>query len=569
MFRGNKKVYLSIMLICVLLLSACGSKTSNKADDKKDSSLESADKEVTETNIKDEIIYGIWSSPSGVFNPMVADTLYDNTVNSVLYNGLLEFDKDLNLVPALAKGYEVSEDNLKITFELKDNIKWHDGEIVKAEDVKFTFENLANPDYEGNNASFVENIVGADKYVAKESQEIEGIKVVDNKVELNFIKPYAPALTQLGTLAIIPKHIWGEIPVEEWIKSSKELEQGIGTGPYKIEEYKDGEFVKLAKNPDYFQGEVKTPYLIFKVANEDTAQAELINGTIDIAGISSNKQKDIDYLEENGIKTISYPNSNIQYMGINLRNEVLQDKNIRQAMAYGLDRELIVNELIDGNGKVIHAPMVPSLWSYPEDGVLNPYKRDVEKARELIKKAGYEYKDENSIAEKNGKKLSLTLTYPSGDKAREMVAPIIQNQLKEIGIDIELEIMDFQSLMEKVVGNHEFDLYLMANTLGAEPDPKPTWYSTQASDEKGVYGWNISGFRNEKVDKLLDEGLETLNQEERKEIYTEFAKIMNDELPWIPLYVPNLVQAYNSNLKNYEPGIFRNFYNIHNWIIEK
>ena len=255
-------------------------------------------------------------------------------------------------------------------------------------------------------------------------------------------------------------------------------------------------------------------------------------------------------------------------MGTNLRNELLQDKNIRQAMAYGLDRKLMVDELIDGNGVVINAPMVPSLWSYPEDGVLNEYTRDVAKAKELLKKSGYEDSNKDGFVDKNGENLKLTLTYPSGDKAREMAAPIIQSQLKEVGIEIELEMMEFSSLMEKVVGNHEFDLYLMANTLSEEPDPKPTWYSTAASDEKGVFGWNISGFKNKDVDKLLDQGLATLDQGERKEIYTEFAKIMNDELPWIPLYVPNVIQAYNKDLKNYEPGTFRTFQNVQDWYIE-
>ncbi len=559
----NRKIValMSMVLALTMVLTACG---------KDPKSVETKGSEEKADGIKEEIVYAIWSAPSGVFNPMVADTLYDNTVNSVLYNGLLEFDEDLNLSPALAKDYEISDDNLKITFSLKDDLKWHDGEKVTASDVKFTYESLANPGYEGSNASFVESIVGARDYMDGKAEKIEGIKVLDEtNLELNFEKPYAPSLIELGGTAIIPEHIWKDIAIGEWINATENLQNPVGTGPYKMEEFRDGEFVKLSANEDYFKGAPKTPYFIFKVANEDTAQAELINGSIDIAGVSSSKQKDIDYLEENKIKTVSYPNSNIQYMGTNLRSDVLKDKNIRQAMAYGLDRQLMVKELIDGNGVVIDAPMVPSLWSYPEEGVLNPYIRDVDKARELLKESGYEDSDGDGFVDKDGENLKLTLTYPSGDKARELAAPIIQSQLKEVGIDIELEIMEFSSLMEKVVGNHDFDLYLMANTLGAEPNPKPTWYSDAASDEKGVYGWNISGFRNPEVDKLLDQALNTLDQGERKEIYSEFAKLMNDELPWIPLYVPNVIQAYNSNLENYNPGSFRNFYNIENWVIKK
>ena len=148
---------------------------------------------------------------------------------------------------------------------------------------------------------------------------------------------------------------------------------------------------------------------------------------------------------------------------------------------------------------------------------------------------------------------------------RESTAPIIQSQLKEIGIDIKLENQEFSSVMDKVVGNHDFDLYLMANTLSSDPDLKPFWHSSAASDEPGVYAWNISSFKDEKTDKLLEKALEVTEQEERKEIYQEVGQTLNKDLPWLPLYTPNIIKAYTPSLQNYKPATFLDFYEVEKW----
>ena len=274
------------LLVLTLVLAGCQKSTPTVKEAKEDLV------EGSESNIKNEIVYGIWSAPTGIFNPVVSDSLYDTTINNIMYESLLELDKDLSLKGLLVESYKVSEDNLKITFKLKDGIKWHDGKKLTAEDVKFTFESLARPGYEANNASFLQAVTGAQDFMDGKSQEVVGIKVLDEKtLELNFDSPYAPALTQLGTTPIIAKHVWEDKEIGNWTKETELLQKPIGTGPYKMEEYKDGQFVKLVKNSEYHRGEVKTNNLIFKDSNEDTAQAELINGSIDIAGVSSSKQR--------------------------------------------------------------------------------------------------------------------------------------------------------------------------------------------------------------------------------------------------------------------------------------
>lgn len=523
-----------------------------------------------EPKSKDSIVYALTSSPTGIFNPLLNDTTYDDAVIDLTYNSLLSFDKNLNPKPELAKSYEISDDNLSITFKLNDNIKWSDGKTLTADDIAFTFTSLADKGYTGSKYGYVEKLKGAKDYHEGSADKIEGIEVIDkNTIKFTFAEPYSPGLTNLGSIGIIPKHIWGEVPIAQWKDKKDLLTKPVGTGPYEVVSFTEGQDVQLKRNDNYFDGDVKTEKFILKVTNEDTATGELLNGTVDVIDASNLKNKDIKELESEGMDVTSYDSNLVQYMGFNLRDKKFQDKNLRQAFMYALDRNAMVDKLLEGNGQVVDTPMLPSSWSYPDKSTLNNYKYNKDKAKELLKQAGYEDRDNNGIVEdKDGKELVVTLAYPTGNKLREQTAPIIQANLKDIGVKMELENMEFTALMDKVVANHDFELYLMGNNLSLDPDPKPYWHSTSASDEKGNSAWNISSFKNEKADQLIEQGISVSDQKQRKEIYSQFGKLLNDEVPWAYLYSQNIRKAYNPHLKDFKPYTFNDFDNVKNWYID-
>lgn len=523
-----------------------------------------------EPKSKDSIVYALTSSPTGIFNPLLNDTTYDDAVIDLTYNSLLSFDKNLNPKPELAKSYEISDDNLSITFKLNDNIKWNDGKTLTADDVAFTFTSLADKGYTGSKYGYVEKLKGAKDYHEGSADKIEGIEVIDkNTIKFTFAEPYSPGLTNLGSIGIIPKHIWGEVPIAQWKDKKDLLTKPVGTGPYEVVSFTEGQDVQLKRNDNYFEGDVKTEKFILKVTNEDTATGELLNGTVDVIDASNLKNKDIKELESEGMDVTSYDSNLVQYMGFNLRDKKFQDKNLRQAFMYALDRNAMVDKLLEGNGQVVDTPMLPSSWSYPDKSTLNNYKYNKNKAKELLKQAGYEDRDNNGIVEdKDGKELVVKLTYPTGNKLREQTAPIIQANLKDIGVKMELENMEFTALMDKVVANHDFELYLMGNNLSLDPDPKPYWHSTSASDEKGNSAWNISSFKNEKADQLIEQGISVSDQKQRKEIYSQFGKLLNDEVPWAYLYSQNIRKAYNPHLKDFKPYTFNDFDNVKDWYID-
>ena len=514
---------------------------------------------------KDTLNYGITVSPEGKFNPLVSNTQYDGYVNTLIYDSLLKLNSKIELESSMAQKYEITDEGKKLVFKLKSGIKFHDGNPVTSKDVKFTLESLANPKYEGDLVSYVQSITGFKEFHEGKVTELKGVVCPDdNTIEINFDTPYSPALINIGTLGILPAHIWGKIDIDKWGENNEAIAKPVGSGPYKFDSFKVGEFTKLVANEEYHNGAPKIKNFVFKVVNEETSSAELINGSIDLAELSNIKADDAKTLNEKGIEVLKYPNSKIQYMGFNLRNKTLQDIKLRTAIAYGIDREALVNGLLEGNGVVINTPMVPSLWSYPKEGLVE-YKFDVEKARALLKEAGYEDTNGNGIVDKGGKDLELTLTVPTGDTVREKTGTIIQDNLSKIGIKVKIEAMEFKAVMQKVVGDHEFEMYLMGNTLEADPDPTPNWYSTQATDEKGVFGWNIAGFKSKEADNLMDLNRKATVLEEREKILNDFGKLLNKELPWIPLYASDIVKAYNKNLKNYIPNTFAGFYNVEKW----
>lgn len=564
---------LALALLLMLGAAACGNTVTDEGGNPPASQAPAGTEPSGEgggTAAKDTIIYAFWNAPSGVLQPLLVDDEYDGAILKFTFDTLLAYDKELNVVPNMAE-YTMSEDQKTLTFTLKEGIKWHDGEPVTAEDVAFTFNAMADPGYTGPRYGDVEGLKGAKAYHNGEADHIEGITVVDERtVVFEFEQPYAPGLTKIGAdRAIIPKHIWENIPIADWSKQAELMNQPIGCGPYVLKENVPGQYVSLEAFPDYFKGEAQTKNVIFKVSNQDTVVAELINGEIDIADISSLKSQDIQALEDAGIKVVSYPGITSQYMGMNLREPIFQDVKVRQAITYAIDRKLMVEKLLEGRGEVVQAPLLPNSWAYPEPGVLNEYDVDLDKARSLLAEAGWEDRNGDGVVENEaGEPFHVTLKYPQGNKTREQCAPIIQASLKEIGIDVELQIMEFAALLDEVMANHEFDMYLMGSSLDTDPDPKPIWHSDSSSDEKGNSAWNIVAYRNPEADRVMDEALATTDVAVRKELYKEFCIMVNEDCPEVLLFAPDVIKAYNASIENYEPSTFNDYYNRENWVIK-
>lgn len=557
----KQKNVLFILFAIVLLLVGCGNS--------KGASQDSGENEAGEIGeISDTIVFGLADNLPGVFQPLIASKSTDKDVAGLIYASLLEINDEGEMQPYLAESYEI--DGLKISFKLRENAKWSDGTPVTAEDVAFTFECIMKPGFTGASYSAYTAITGASDCHEGKTDHVEGIKVVDDyNIEFYFDKVYAPTFSDMATRGIIPKHIWEDIPVSEFENQTELLRNPIGCGPYKMEEFVEGQYVNLNANEDFFFGKPKTEHLVIKLLSVESVLAEYKNGTIDIAGVKDVKTEDVETIQnEFGMELISFPAAGYQYIGINMRQEVFQDKALREALIYALDRESMVDQILEGRAVTVEAPFLPAGWAKPDDSKLTIRKYDPEKAKAILKEAGYKDSNGNGILESpSGTELSFTYMVPSNQPQSQEVALVVQQEWKEIGVDIEIVTMEFMTIWDEAVGNHDFDFYTMGCQISFDPDIMKWWHSSAATDEIGVESLNFDSFKNEEADELIVKANETNDQEERKELYNEVAAIISEEAPMIFLYVQDQTYAYPKGTEGFAPYTFNTFYNVYNWTI--
>ncbi len=515
------------------------------------------------TSAKTSVVYGTPTAPAGTFNPVLAYMGSDNLIDQLVYASLLQVAPDGSLESYLAEEYKVYDDQKTIEFTVKEGVKWHDGEELTMEDIVFTLESVAKTE---DDFSKVSQIVGAQEFRDGKADTIEGLEVSGNTLTMKLTNPYAPFLMQVGTLGIIPKHIWSEVEFEKWTESTEMLNNPIGCGPYKMAEYKSGESVELTAFEDFFNGKPAIETYILKVVNADAISAELVNGSIDYVDVKELKAAEVEELETEGFTRYSIADEMYQYISFNMRMPIFQDKNLRQAITYAIDRESILENIVEGRGSLLHSPFIPGGWATPDSSELNTYEHNVDKAIELLEASGWTDADGDGVRENaDGEKLQFTLRCSNDSKTRENAVLFVKECLAEVGIDVEVSIEEDGIIAEDCIFNHNFEMYALNCYFGEDPDPYFWWHSSSASDEVGVGSFNFGSYKNDLVDQKIEEAQITMDQDERTALYLDVAKQINEDAPMVFLYVQNREIMCNSNLQGFEPGTFNTVYNIENW----
>ncbi len=500
----------------------------------------------------------MYSAPKGVFNPVVYEDQYDANVIGLVFNGLLKLGNQLEWVPDLADSYTVSPDNKTITFVLRKNVQWHDGKPFTAKDVAFTFKTILDPKYPGVRADDFMDLVGAEEYKAGKAQDVPGIKIIgDHEISFTTKEPMAPILERLA-FPIIPEHVFTGSDLSKLMEHTA-TRMPIGTGPYKFVGYKADQFVELTRNDQYFGGKPHIDKVIYKIVNQEVALGQLQNGEIDFADAKPADMKVLGNMKN--VKLDEQPNFGYQFMGFNHRHEFLKDKRVRQAFMYATNRQAIVDKLLAGKGTIMNSHMPPVSWAY-DAKALNDYKFDPAKAAALLAEAGFKDKNADGYLTRDGKVLEFTLKYPTGNKVREQSATLIQDNLKSVGVKINLESMEFATMAKQVFDDRNADLWLMGWSLTLDPDPAGIFLVTPDNKWSQVTGWDSPQNK-----ELIEKGVRVLKTEERKPIYSAWAKLINDELPYAFLYSENKIYAMSNRVKGWEPDIRGPLWNIEKlWI---
>ncbi|MDQ0206780.1 peptide-binding protein [Alkalicoccobacillus murimartini] len=533
----------------------------------------------------------MFSPPENLFNPIFYTALYDAHILDITHEALVTQDEEFTFIPKLAEGWEFSDDNTELTYTLREDVKWHDGEDFNADDVIFTFTSIADPDYVtagGVRVDYVNSLVGYEEYSSGEADEFEGIEKIDDyTVKFTFAEPNVKALADTA-FAIIPEHVFADIPVAEIPENAASREAGevVGTGPFKLADYMEGEQYILEANEDYYQGAPHLETITWKTVGQSVAGGMLENGELDYIPRDLAPQDAASIEELEGIELFEQPQLGYQYMGFKLHhgpdeslsdkdtwevNEKLESKELRQAIAYAFDRQAIVgdpeagNGLLGGRGIVLDAPFPEASWAYNPDAI-EGYEHDPAKAEEVLEAAGYvDTNDDGFREDPDGNELVLNLDYPVGNETREKMAPVIQQDLEAVGLKVELrtprEAPAHFDLVEQ--NNTDVDLYLAGWSLDAgDPDPSSLYKSTAP--------YNYPRWDNEASDQLLDDAVNpefAFEQDYRQEKYVEWAQNFVDELPVLPVYSENEIHAWNSKLTNVtiKPFTFKDDTHLWQW----
>ena len=494
----------------------------------------------------DSIIIGSIGDASNLI-PMLASDSVSFDVAAYIYNGLVEYDKDYNIIGSLAESWEISEDNLTITFHLRDDVIWQDGEPFTSEDVMFTYELIID---ENTPTAY------AQKYLlVTEARTPDPYTFI-----VTYDEPLAPALISWGALQILPKHLLEGVNIIE----SDLSRNPVGTGPYTFGEWKTGESIILNSFYDYFLGGPYIDRIIYRII-PDTATMflELRAGGVDWMGLSHiqyKHQTDDDAFKKSFHK-YEYLSDGYAYLGFNMNDEKFSDVRVRKAISYAIDKQEIIDVVLLGLGEIATGPYKPGTWVYNPD--VEGYDYDPERARELLAEAGWTDTDGDGIVDKDGIPFTFTIITNQGNDLRAKTAEIIQGRLADTGIEVKIRIIEWAAFLSEFVDPRNFEAVILGWNILQDPDLYNVWHSSKT----GPGELNHINYRNSEVDMLLEEGRKIYDQDERKVYYDRIQEILADEAPYVFLYVPYALPVVHARFHGIEPAPAGISYNFIEWYV--
>jgi peptide/nickel transport system substrate-binding protein len=547
----NKKfiILLSLVFALSFILAACGggetTDTGNTGTEK-----EKEEEVATGPTPGGDIIVGSIGAPTN-FNPLYSTDTASSSIGGLIFDGLVSSDPSLAPEPALAESWTSSEDGLTWNFKLKEGLKFTDGTPLTANDVKFTYSIPLNEEYDGTRASSFEMI--------------EEINVIDdlniefklNKVDAGFI--------WTASYGILPSHLLKDVPVKDLKNHEFNTKAPVGTGPYTFVEWVEGQYVKVTKNESYHGGAPYINTITFKIVpDQNSILAQLQTGEVNFATVPATDYPTVEQWAKDGTIAIQSAEAlNYTYLGYNLANPLFEDKSVRQALTHALDREAIVAAVLNGRGTVANAPQSPVSWAY-DDSKVPVFEFNVEKAKQLLADAGWADTDGDGILDKDGKKFEFVIKTNQGNKARETIAQIVQQQFKEVGIAATPQIIEWSAFINDSLLAKKYDAVILGWSLGVDPDPSGIFHTKEIAE-----GFNTFGYSRPDLDKLMDEQLLELDREKRKGMIATIDSQIAEDQPYSFLYYPTNDTAVPVNLKDRVLHPSGDFYKVEKWYFEQ
>jgi len=471
-------------------------------------------------------------------------------VTRVLFNGLTKWGKESRWVGDLAESWEVSADGLTWTFKLRRGVKWHDGRDFTADDVKFTYDIVLNPQLGATGRAAFTNI--------------REVRVVDpTTVQFLLSAPQASLVAAVGVNAgIIPRHAFANVaPANYWTHDAFNKRTPIGTGAYKIKEYVSGSYVTLEKNPAYFGGAPSIDTITFKVLPDVNAQiAQFLAGDLTVIFIDNPALVRAVRGRPN-VEVNTLPQNNFYYMAPNHRNPLFQDRRVRQAIMHSWDRPAMIKGFLEGFATPASSPLTPVLRNFFNPNV-KTYEFDRAKARQLLAEAGWR-PGPDGILVKDGQRFRFALSYPTVQYF-EPLAALVQQYLRAVGIEATLDGADFNTFISQKLLPRRFDALLGWWIMPEDPD-----FFNYAHSSAAERGFNLPMYSNKDADALMEAGRKATNLAERERVYKRLQELLAEDLPYLQLWWPNEIRAWHTRLKGVPPIHLRAAFQwVNEWRLE-
>ncbi|MFB2897708.1 ABC transporter substrate-binding protein [Aerosakkonemataceae cyanobacterium BLCC-F50] len=587
-YSAIKRIRFSVLLLALLFMGAIALTSCNALK------IKSATAQVP------QVVTSLLSDPK-TFNPPLVQEAPSPT--SVMFEGLVtENGLTGKIEPALAESWTISEDKKKIVFTIKPNLKWSDGKPLTVDDVVFTYNEI-----------YLNEAIPTDtRDVLRigKNRALPTVKKLDgSRVEFTVPEPFAPFLRVTG-VPILPAHILRKY-VNEKNRDGKPVfltTWGVNTppneivvnGPYALERYDTSQRIIFKRNPYFWRKDSQgrqQPYIermVWQIVEStDVSLMQFRSGSLDSIAISPDIFSLVKREEKRGNFTIynGGPASGTTFISFNLnkakngkgqpivnpiKSRWFNTKEFRQAVAYAIDRQTMINNTFRGLGKPQNSPISVQSPYYlsPEKG-LKVYNYNTAKAKELLLKAGFKYNADGQLLDWDGNRVRFTLMTNSGNKIREAMGAQIKQDLSKIGIQVDFTPINFGTLVDKLSNTRDWECYLLGLTGGVEPnDGANVWNSTgglhsfnqgPTPGEPPINGWVVSDWEKE-IDRLMIAGAQELDETKRKEIYAQFQNIVQEEVPVIYLVNQLSLAAVRNRIKGIKysalGGAFWNIYEL-------
>ena len=501
----------------------------------------------------DTLIEALTGNISGLI-PNVQSDSASFDVGSLLYNGLVTRDKNLNFIGDLAESWKFSKDCLDLAIKLKRNAKWHDGQPFTADDVLFTYETMINPK--------------TPTAYREDFKAVASVAAVDPyTLHVRYKAPYAKALQTWETW-ILPRHVLEKYAVAGKLRDAPQNRTDpVGTGPYRFHEWRPGEKVVLVANPEYFEGRPYLSRVVYRIIpSQATIFLELKAKGVDSAGLTALQyQRQTDYPAfRKAYHKYRYPGNAYTYLGFNLKDPRFRDARVRRAFAHAINKKALIDGVLLGLGRDATGPYKPGTWAYTAKVKTYPY--DMARARALLAEVGWRPNAEGVLV-KDGQPFKFELMTNRGNDERKKVAEIVQAALQELGVQVEIRVIEWAALLKEYIKRPErrFDAIVLGWGVGLDPDQYNIWHSSKT----GADELNFISYANPEVDRLLEQGRSSCHQEERTKHYRRLQEVLAEDQPIIFLYFRDALPVVSSRVKRIVPAPAGIRYNFTEWFVPK